>query len=160
MKKYLAILLVIVISLGVFAQSKSTDKAELKAHIEKQAEIIKRDLNSYSKSEMSADSAGYRWHYFKGNELKLVHVKYTRNETEMNVDWYFNNGELIYSESIWTNTQSGKLVQNVKAYLNNGQLFEGESSLIGKIEPGSKEFKEMEDGLKDYAKKLKEEKPK
>src|SRR5438128_10770305 len=72
----------------------AADTAQQVQNIDKLRVQIKAGIGSYQKVVMDTDKEGHRWHFFKGRELKMVQLV-NRNETsEMNVEWYFNNGQL------------------------------------------------------------------
>ena len=144
------------------AQQTVLDGVYLKADQEQINEIekIKQDINdhltSYVKTIKAVDSSGSRHVYTDGKETKLVTVVYNDNEVKRNVSWYFNREQLVYAETIWTNTSDGELFINEKYYLNNGHLFAWIQNGTP-MQKGSDAFNREAEQLAAYALKLKTE---
>ncbi len=69
--------------------------------IDKFRENIKNNISNFRKIEKYKDSLSYREIYVKDNVLLLVKVQQMDNKIEKNVEWYFLNGQLMYSEVKW-----------------------------------------------------------
>ena len=162
----LLILLALVIASGSYAQSQnkytvdhsliSGDTAQMIRDINVMAGQTKNDIGTYRKVVRDEDASKYRWHFFKGKELKLVQLRTHDESNEMFVEWYFNNGQLYYSEQNWTNTETKQLMQNNKMYLKDEILFAWISSQKGMVDTTSTDFNELAAALKKYAQELKE----
>jgi hypothetical protein len=167
MKQILLIVLtVFAITSGSYAQAKKKpkqaqpliagDTAQQIRDINKLASQIKKDTVTYKKVVKDLDADKYRWHFYKGKELKLVETRGIDENNDMSVDWYFNNGQLIFSEQNWRDAKTKKLLQNQKMYLKNEILFAWISSVKGMVDTTSLDFQDVAAGLKRYAKELKE----
>ena len=161
-QSFLAIAIMFLLTQGVFSQVIlegmyfKSDEEQI-AFIDKMKQEIKNNVNSYTKTEKVKDSTGYRYVYTKGNDLQLVTVYYKNiNNIDKSVEWYFHNGQLFYSEKVWTNRTTEKVVENEKFYLNNEQLFAWFQDGKWK-DVTSPAFKKMADDLAAYAAKLKED---
>ncbi len=150
MKKYLLIILTsFAIIQGVYSQ---TDKQQI-ANIEKATKEIKSNISNYQKTEKIKDSSGNRYVYKDGNELKLITVYFEDNDANKNVEWYFANGLLIYTQQVWTDRKTNKVVNNEKCYLNSGHLiaWTKDDKLV---DVTSDEFKMVSIDLQAYEKEL------
>ena len=130
------------------AQLTSIDKIQLE---------IKNNIANFQKVEkFKNNNLGYRYVYLKDKEIQLITLLAKDGSIDKNVEWYFSKGQLIYSQQIWTDTTTGKIVDNEKFYLSNGQLIawiNGEKT----IDNSSQEFKDANNQLIAYIDKLKQD---
>ena len=146
MKKYfLTIITSFAITQGVHSQIAQQQIA----YIEKETKEIKNNITKYQKIEKQ-DSLGNSNCIYKNNgELKLKKVYYQDTDANKNVEWYFANGELIYSQKIWTDKKTNNVIENEKCYLNNNHLIEWTKN--GKsVDSTSEEFKRVSADLPAY----------
>jgi hypothetical protein len=139
----------------------NTDSIEEIRGIDKEVALINNNLGSFKKIERSKGNDGYRYVYFKGKELKMVHVLYNDLTQEMDKDvkWYFKNGHMIYTEKTWTYPKHNNMVgSHEKCYLDNDNMI-GWTQFDKPVDGNSKEFKEFAKKLKEYEKELEKEKP-
>jgi hypothetical protein len=150
MKKYiLTALASFAIIQGVYSQTE-TEKI---ANIEKATKETQNNLGKYLKDEQVKDSTGNRYVYKEGNELKLITVYYRDTDANKNVEWYFSNGEFIYTQTIWTDKTTNKVINSEKCYLKDGQLIAWINN-DKLLDTTSLDFKSTEAALLAYGKKL------
>lgn len=151
MKKYLlTILTSFAITQGIYSQ---TDKKQI-ADIEKVTKEIKNNIGKYKKTEELKDSVGNsRYIYKDGNELKLVTIYFQDTDANKNVEWYFTNGQLIYSQQTWTDKKTNKVVDNQKCYLSSGHLITWVKN-DKLVDTNSEEFKKVGVDLPVYGTKM------
>jgi len=124
--------------------------------IDKARREIKNNIQNFQKIEKIRDSTGSRYVYFKEKELQLITVFCEDKNIDKSVEWYFSNGQLIYSEQIWTDTKSSKTIDNEKFYLSNGHLIAWTKE-NNPVDNTSQEFKDVDVQLFTYAEKIKED---
>ena len=143
----------LVLTQGIFAQA---DKQKI-AGIEKTRMEIRKNITTLRKIEKSKDIHGYRDIYLKGKELQLTIVDYKDQDTDKYVEWYFSGGKLIYSEELWTNIKTSKIVNDQKYYFENDQMIAWIKKDDKMVDPKSKEFKILSQQLVIYSGSLKGE---
>lgn len=131
------------------------------ADIDKKRQEIRNNISNYRQTQNHTDSNGYSYVYKQDTALKLIMIEYKdRRDTgkyiDKKVEWYFSNGHLIYSEQIWTDIATGKLVDNQKFYLDDRHMiawikFDNEA-----IDITSQEFIDIDAKVVLYGKKLME----
>ena len=113
-------------------------------------------MKTYKKIEKVKTGEASKYIYKKGNDLKFVIVQQMENGIEKNVEWYFENGNLIYSTSNWLGITHRGEMANEELFMKDGKLIywnaKGEV-----VDPNSETFKEMNKGMQEYALKLKNE---
>ena len=163
MKKIIPLLVVSVFTTLTYSQTNyekaddtslllKNDSLEQIKSIEKEVALIDNNLGSFKKIERSKGNDGYRYVYFKGKELKLIHILYKDSVQEMDKDvkWYFNNGHIIYSEKTWTYPKHNNMVgSREKCYLDNDNMI-GWTQFDKPVAGSSSEFKDVAAKLKDY----------
>ena len=128
---------------------------EIMLEIDKTTIEIKNNLNTYNKIEKNNSSDNYKNIYFNNKELKLISIKATEATLEKNVDWYYVDGVLTYSETNWLNIKTKKTIKHEKQYLKNGHLIAWINSDNNQVENTSSEFRSLETELTTYGEKLK-----
>ncbi|OFX44143.1 MAG: hypothetical protein A2046_14515 [Bacteroidetes bacterium GWA2_30_7] len=123
--------------------------------IDKITTSINKNIDNYQKIEKVKNATGNKYNYYKSNELQLVTVEAFENNLTKKVCWYFQNNQLIFSDVLWTNNESGIIVKYVKAYLQNEKLFAWIKTDNSYINPNSQEFKDADEQLREYASTLK-----
>lgn len=160
MRKYFTILLSALL-LNIAAQAQ-TDKQKISS-IDKIKEEIKNNLPTLTLSEnLSVNDSignGYRRVYRKNAELKLIQVEYKEagglgKNISKKVEWYFSNGTLIYSEVLWTDLSTNKVIDHQKLYLDDTHLIAWIKSGDVSVDANSKEFKETDANLRAYGMEL------
>jgi hypothetical protein len=134
---------------GIFAQ---TNKQQI-TDIDKARQEIRNNIQNFQKIEKVRDSTGSRYVYLKEKELQLITVNYRDKNVDKTVEWYFSNGQLIYSEQVWTEIKSNKTIDNEKFYLSNGHLISWTKEDII-VDNNSQEFMDVDAQLTTYASKL------
>jgi hypothetical protein len=158
-KLFLTIAIILLFSEGVYSQANSALKkplADQAAQIDKIKKEIKANMKSYTKTIDISDSISYQYSYKMSKELKLISVGTVDRKQNLAkiVDWYFNNGQLIYTEQNYKERSSNKILETEKFYLNNENLFAWSQEGTWK-DPNSAEFKQAATGLHAYAASLK-----
>lgn len=146
----------------VYAQEVHTrlEKQQMK-NIDKIKHEILKNIGTYQKIEKFKDSTGYRDVFIKDKELQLVIVDFKDKQDadkliDKKVEWYFSKGELIFSQQIWTDLKSDKIVDNERFYICNGHLIKW-FKFKNWMDKNEQEFKDADRKLVEYAIKLKEE---
>jgi len=130
------------------------DTAATLMNIDKLKDQIKSKIQEYQKIEKFKDNTGSRYLFVKDNQLQMVTVSFKENNIDKNVEWYFSDGQLIYSEQVWK--ESDKKINQEKFYLNNNHLI-GWLKDGKKVSKRSSEFQTTEGDLVAYGVKLKNE---
>jgi hypothetical protein len=125
--------------------------------IDNTKENIKNSIGTFTKVEKFKDETGNRYAYFKDSVLQLITVYYKEKNVDKNVEWYFSNDQLIYAEQKWTESETGKIVNNEKFYLSGGHLIVWIKTDNTKVDPSSQNFKYFDNKLGVYAEKLKQD---
>lgn len=126
-------------------------------NIDNSVKDIKDKISTFKKVERINSKDGTDFVFLQDKELKLITVKALEPETEKNVEWYFINGQLAYSETNWFDTKTKNNIFNEKCYLHNGHLISWTNSRDKTIDPSSSEFKKMGTDLAAYGIKIKDE---
>ena len=151
MKNYFFFLLACFVFTKSFAQ---TDSIQI-VIINKTKQEIKDSVPSYQMLEKATDpSGGYRHAYLKNGTVALTVIYHRDGYIDKNVEWYFSDGKLIYSEQIWTNVKTGEIVDDEKFYLRDGRLFAWIKTNSKFVDKESRQFKNFDSGLEAYAIKL------
>jgi hypothetical protein len=128
---------------------------EIMLEIDKATIEINSNLKTYNKIEKNISSDNYKNIYFNNKELKLISIKATESSLEKNVDWYYIDGVLTYSETNWLDINTKKTIKHEKQYLKNGHLIAWINSNNNNVENTSSEFRSLETELTTYGEKLK-----
>jgi len=112
-------------------------------------------MEAFYEVEKIISEHGNKFVYLKDKELKLITVKAIEPTIEKNIEWYYVNGVLTYSETNWFDIQSKKLVKHEKQYLNNGHLIAWVNPENKLVDNASSEFKNLDAELNAYGVKLK-----
>ncbi len=156
MRKFLSILVtLLLVNITVYAQ---TDEQKISA-IDKIKEEIKNNLGTLTLSENikvnDSLGSGYRRVYRKNTELKLVQVEHKETgglgkNISKKVEWYFSNGHLIYSELLWTDLSTNKVIDSQRLYLDDTHLIAWYKLDNKLMDVNSEEFKETDAKLRAY----------
>ena len=156
--KQLALILCLITTNSVFCQTQSSRMTD----IDKICREIDNNLNVYQKIKQMDDSNGSRYEYMdKNGKLKLVTIEYkdrsvTGEYTDKKVRWYFSNDVMIYSQQVWTNIPSHKIVDNEKFYMNNNNMIAWIKSDGKSVDKQSTQFKDVDTKLYAYGAKLRQ----
>jgi hypothetical protein len=148
----------IILSLVLLAASSfsiAQKAADIGAQINQQVLMTQNDLATFKKVEKVNNAQGYNYQYFKGKELQMIEVKTVEPSVMKQVNLYFSNGKMIYSETQWI-SNSGDLVFSEKYYLTNGKLVRWTKD--GKdVDPNDQQFKDAETKIVQSGKKARQE---
>jgi len=125
--------------------------------IEEIVSSLKSKLETWEKVEMVNTIETKKYFYYKENDLQLASVQQIEKKIEKNVQWYFLNKQLLYSETNWLDTASGKLLYTEKTYHANGNLIAWLNNESTFVDSNSPEFKNLDKSLNDYSLKLRNE---
>jgi len=135
---------------GVYVKS---EKEQI-AGIEKMKQVIVDKLDSYTKIEKYKDSISSKYYFFQDKELKLVVLKTIDNKLEKRVSWYFANGQLIFSEQIWIDDKTNRIINHEQFYTHSGHLIAWIKTDNTKEDTSSTGFKYIDKNLGAYAEEL------
>ena len=150
MKQIISLItLFILFSNGILAQSTEKDLERIKVTIDQ----IDNEKSTYKLIEQFKNSEGSRYSYVKNGELKKVSINTQHENLNKKVDWYFDNGKIIYSEQKWVDSEN-KVVNNEKIFLSENQIIAWIKTDGRKVDKESQEFIDAELKLIDYANSL------
>ena len=152
MKTTITLLSFFIWTLTFYAQ---TDKIIL--DIDQATNEIKSKISSFRKIEKINNSEGSRFVFLKDKELQLITVQQIGPDVEKNVEWYYINGVLTYSETKWLDKKSQQIVFNEKEYLRNGHLIAWINSENKLVDSTRLEFKTIDTALAAYGIEIKNE---
>lgn len=135
----------------------SIESAQKMIDISKITESIKSNISTLKKVEIQKDNLGHREAYFKANSLQLIKVNLIDNGIEKNIEWFYSNEKLIFSEAIWSDIASKKTVNKVTCYFDNDHLITWIDFGNKFLDPNSLDFKERDVQMALYGKKLYDE---
>lgn len=138
-------------TLSIYSQTKTQTMLD----IDKVTNEIKSKLNTYTKTEKNLTESAYKYIFLNDKELKLITVKTIESTIEKNVEWYYVNGVLTYSETNWFDIISKKRVKHEQQYLNNGRLIAWVSPEDKLVDITSLEFRNLDTELNAYGVQLK-----
>lgn len=156
--KHLTFILCLTLTNWAFCQTSSSQIAT----INKACRDIDNHLDAYQKIKQMDDSNGSRYEYMdKNGKLKLVTIEYkdrsaTGEYTDKKVRWYFSNDVMIYSQQVWTNIPSHKIVDNEKFYMHNKNMIAWIKSDGKSVDKQSTQFKDGDAKLYAYGAKLRQ----
>jgi hypothetical protein len=139
MKTFLLALAIVAIQTTVcFAQ----DDNQI-ADIDKKVTEIRANIDKYrTKVKTSGDNTiriTTTTHRDK-RVIKMVTLLYKDNNLDKKTEIYYSNGQMIFHESIWTDT-NGKIVNDEKSYLQNHHLIKWIAGNGKEVDQNSKDFK-------------------
>jgi hypothetical protein len=143
------IVLFTIFSNGMLGQSTEKDLERIKVTIDK----IDNEKSTYKLIEQFKNSEGSRYSYVENGELKKVSINTQHEDLNKKVDWYFDNGKIIYSEQKWLDSEN-KIVNNEKIFLSENQIVEWIKTDGQKVDKESQEFIDAELKLMGYANSL------
>jgi len=129
----------------------SQTKQEQMTNIDQKKQDIDNNIGSYQKSMKFKDGTNSKSVFKDGNELKMVSISIIDENVDKKVQWYFENGKLIYAQVEWTNISTGILVNNQRTYVDNKQAFSWIKAGNVSVSSSSREFKDMDSELMVYA---------
>jgi len=138
------------ISRSAFSQNSSI------AEIDKTIEQMKNQKDAYEKIEKIKSENAYKYVYFKDNEVQIISIN-EKDKIEKNVEWFYLNNNLIYTETNWLNIIGGKKLFTEKTYHVKGNLIAWLKSENTFVDASSTEFKKMDKDLGAYAIKIRNE---
>ncbi len=135
----------------------SIETAQKMIGINKLTEKTKSNLNNLKKIDIQKDNLGQRVAYFESNSLKIIKVYLTDNGIEKNIEWYYSDEKLIYSEANWEDISTNKIVNTVKCYFDNNHLITWIDFGNKFLDPNTDTFRERDSEMTIYGKKLYDE---
>jgi hypothetical protein len=124
--------------------------------IDKTVGDIKNNINSFRKVERKADSTGYDRGYFLKSELQMVATYYKDTATEKHGEWYFENGQFIYSTELWLDVKTKDTIDYERFYLRNEHLIAW-FKFDQPVDRNTVVFKKLNVRMSDYIAVLKKE---
>ena len=168
MKNFLsAIAVILILTQGVYSQTEYKSKgdnigllvtsdAEQINNIDKITHEIKNNLKNYEKVEKFKDTTTFKIYYKENKEVQLISTYSTDQKQNLIYlkEWYFYNGQIIFSEQITTDVKSKIIIAKEQMYFQNQHLLSWVHSGL-KVDPSSLEFKKADEELHDSIEKLK-----
>jgi hypothetical protein len=139
---------------GVYAQDVPQQNDARIAAIDKIKDEIKNKIDSYQKKEKYKDSTGYRNAYYNGDELQLAVTYYKDSASEKHGEWYFQNGQFIFSVKLWTDVKTKDTIDYERFYLINERLYAW-FKFDNPIDRNTVVFKKLNFRMRDYIADLK-----
>lgn len=149
---------IVFLVMSIDAQQSSTlqkDDPQIMA-IDKTKDEIKGNINSYKQVERKADSTGYDRGYFLKDELQLVTTYYKDTATEKHAEWYFQNGQFIFSMELWLDVKTKDTIDYERFYLSNERLIAW-FKFDQPVDRNAVVFKKLNVRMSDYVAVLKKE---
>jgi hypothetical protein len=90
-------------------------------------DIIKSDidnhLSSMTQTEVYNNASGSRYDYRDGGILRKVVMMTHDGNVDKTQSWYFNNGQFVACQEVWTNTTDNTTITSERYYFGNSELF-------------------------------------
>ena len=112
---------------------------------------------SYEKEVVDNDSVGFQYVFKQDKKLKLVTLVVMDGDVEKRVSWYYDQGQLVFTDQIWINNVTNEITSHQKCYEDNGHLIAMINTDNQPIAATSDEYKYVDKELGSYGAKLKEQ---
>lgn len=147
--KNLFTLLLLSVCLNAFGQS----DAQLAA-IDTKVTAIHDAKDTYEMQErFRSGDFGYQHAYLEEGQLRLVIAYMKEADADKHVEWYFENGKLIFSQQTWTDRTTQAVTDHQEFYMVDGELTRWTDDGIA-VDPSSQMFSNMNSELKAYARRM------
>lgn len=162
MKILILFILISVSSAGLFSQTSftldpvliSNDTAQQIREIDKFKDNINLNINNFQKIEKYKDSLNFRHVYLKDDVLQLIKVQHKVGSIIKNIEWFYLNNQLFYTEANWVDTITNKNINHAICYLYNDHLIAWINNDRKFVNSKSTEFKDYEIKIVTYGKTL------
>jgi hypothetical protein len=124
------------------------------AGIEETVSKIRQNESSYKKAVKYRDSLGARTAFTKDGELMFTRAEIQEPTVKKKVEWYFDHGQIIFCEQVWTLIGSEKIFNHERIYLKDGKMLQWLNTQDQLVDPKSNAFRETEFYLLEYSKTL------
>lgn len=132
----------------------SNDTAQQIREIDKFKDNINLNINNFQKIEKYKDSLNFRHVYLKDNVLQLIKVQHKVGSIIKNIEWFYLNNQLFYTEANWVDTITNKNINHAICYLYNDHLIAWINNDNKFVNSKSAEFKDYEIKIATYGKAL------
>ncbi len=122
--------------------------------LSEQKKWIKEHLGDYQKTIAFKDNKAEKLVYHQDSVAQLISIEVKEDGVNKFVEWYFKDGQIFYSEQIWTEEKTGKRLDHQKAYYSEGNLSLWIKNGIN-IDKYSPEFNEFSTQMAGFLKNLK-----
>ena len=122
--------------------------------LSEQKKWIKEHLDDYQKTIAFKDSKAEKLVYHQDSIAQLISVEVKEDGVKKFVEWYFKDGQIFYSEQVWTEEKTGKRLDYQKAYYVEGNLSLWIKNGIN-IDKYSSEFNDYSTQMAGFVKNLK-----
>jgi hypothetical protein len=124
--------------------------------IERNVFYMKTGIDSFEKVELEKTPNSHKYVYYNKSEPLIISFQ-KREKLEKDMDWYYFDKVLIYTETNWQDTTSGKILYTEKTYHHNGALIAWLNSESTFVDSNTPEYKSLERRLDTTAIHLREE---
>lgn len=145
----------IIILSGVLASNSFGQEGSI-GDIERTVFYMKEGIDIFEKVQKEKTSTTQTNVYYVKAEPQIIRFQ-KKEKIEKIVDWYYFEQILIYTESRWQDTASGKVLYTEKTYHHNGALIAWLTSENTFVDANSPDYKSLEKRLDTTAINLREE---
>lgn len=122
--------------------------------LSEQKKWIKEHLGDYQKTIAFKDNKAEKLVYHQDSVAQLISIEVKEDGVKKFVEWYFKDGQIFYSEQLWTEEKTGNRVDYQKAYYSDGNLSLWIKNGIN-IDKYSPEFNDFNSQMAGFVKNLK-----
>ena len=149
MHKYVCSLLIALLCLTISHVLKAQP-----SKLSEQKRWIKEHIGDFKKVVTFKDSKAEKIIYHTDSIAQLISIEMKEDGIHKFVEWYFKDGQIFYSEQLWTEINTGKRIDFQKAYYTEGMLSLWIKNGIN-IDRFSAEFNDFNKQMKSFLKDLK-----
>lgn len=121
--------------------------------VQEKVDAIRENRQELLRLKRVETVSAYYYIYYEAKAVKLIESMQLDEGLEKKVDWFFDNGQLLYTETRWEKPETGVLVHSEKTYHVDGKLIfwekEGES-----LDSSHEEYLDTEKNLKNYSERV------
>lgn len=143
--------------LGIFTLLNLHSQNMSIGEIDKHVELTRQHIEELEEVKRFDTDTAKRTLYFKGKELKVVAVRGKSDKIEKSVQWYFHKRSLLYTETNWSDSTTGRQLFTERTYHNNGDLIAWINSENSFVDSSSPEFNKLDRELRAYATQIRDE---
>jgi hypothetical protein len=124
------------------------------ADIDKKVMEIKANIDKYRMKVKKSGDSSIRittTTYRDKSVIKMITLVYKDNNLDKKTEIYYSNGQMIFHESIWTDS-NGKIVNDEKSYLQNHHLIKWIAGNGKEVDQNSNDFKWWDNQLSENSK--------
>ncbi len=121
--------------------------------IDEVVEQIKLEIPNLRMEYMAELLNGYKRAFYKDKVPLIIEVEETER-IKKNVCWYYFKENLIFTETVWTDTVSGRKLHHEKTYHSKDRMIVWMDNESTFVDASSSEYINLEKALSAYSKKI------